>query len=109
KKHDKEKGLVVYELLETLKGQNPKGMSFRHAIRKGFDGAKPIWDWVLGRGGMGIVYEARRLAQPQGGAQGTQRRWTNEPSSSSRACCSTLGGGGSRSNAAHPLSNGTCD
>src|SRR5262245_40441353 len=46
KKHDKEKGVVIYEVVETLKGQNPKGMSFRHAIRKDFDGAKPIFDWI---------------------------------------------------------------
>jgi len=46
KKHDKEKGVVVYEVIEILKGENPKGMSFKHAIRKDADGAKPIFDWV---------------------------------------------------------------
>ena len=51
KKHDKEKGVIVYEVIETLKGENPKGMSFKHAIRmdairKDADGAKPIFDWV---------------------------------------------------------------
>jgi hypothetical protein len=46
KKHDKEKGVVVYEVVETLKGENPKGMSFKHAIRKDIDGVKPIYDWV---------------------------------------------------------------
>jgi hypothetical protein len=46
KKHDKDKGVIVYELVETLKGQNPKGMSFKHAIRKDFDGVKPIFEWV---------------------------------------------------------------
>ena len=45
-KHDKEKGVVVYEVVETLKGENPKGMSFKHAIGKGADGVKPIFDWV---------------------------------------------------------------
>ena len=50
-KHDKEKGVIVYEVIETLKGENPKGMSFKHAIRmdairKDADGAKPIFDWV---------------------------------------------------------------
>jgi hypothetical protein len=46
KKHDKEKRVIVYEVIKTLKGKNPKGMSFKHAIRKGADGAKPIFDWV---------------------------------------------------------------
>ena len=46
KKHDKEKGVIVYEVVETLKGQNPKGMSFKHAIGKQTAGTKPIFDWV---------------------------------------------------------------
>jgi hypothetical protein len=46
KKHDKEKGVIVYEVAEMLKGKNPKGMSFRHAIPKESAGTKPIFDWV---------------------------------------------------------------
>src|SRR5258708_33960885 len=46
KKHDTEKGVVVYEVVKTLKGKNPKGMSFKHAIRKDAGGVKPIFDWV---------------------------------------------------------------
>src|SRR5262245_56961018 len=46
KKHDKEKGVIVYELTDTLKGMNPKGMSFRHSIGKETEGTKPIFDWV---------------------------------------------------------------
>ena len=46
KKHNKEKGVVVYEVVETLKGENPRGMSFKHAIRKDADGVKPIFDWI---------------------------------------------------------------
>jgi hypothetical protein len=46
KKHDKKKGIVVYELAETFKGENPKGMSFRHTIPVDLSGAKPIFDWV---------------------------------------------------------------
>jgi hypothetical protein len=46
KKHDKEKGSIVYELAETLKGENKKGVSFRHAIPTDTAGAKPIFDWV---------------------------------------------------------------
>jgi hypothetical protein len=45
-KHDKEKGVIVYDLVETLKGKNPKGMSFKHAIGKGVAEAKPIFDWA---------------------------------------------------------------
>jgi hypothetical protein len=45
KRHDKHKGVIVYDLVETLKGKNPKGMSFKHAIRN-VAGAKPIFDWV---------------------------------------------------------------
>jgi hypothetical protein len=43
---DREKGVVVYEVLEQLKGQKPRNMSFRHVIRKDADGVKPILDWV---------------------------------------------------------------
>jgi len=46
KKFDKEKGVIVYEVAETLKGKNPKGMSFKHAIPRDTDGAKPIFDWL---------------------------------------------------------------
>jgi hypothetical protein len=46
KKYDREKGVIVYEVSETVKGNNPKGMSFKHALRKDADGAKPIFDWV---------------------------------------------------------------
>ena len=46
KKYDKEKGVIVYEVAETLKGKNPEGMSFKHAIRKEAAGVKPILDWV---------------------------------------------------------------
>jgi hypothetical protein len=46
RKHDKAKGLIVYEVTETLKGANPKGMSFRHALGKVAARAKPIFDWV---------------------------------------------------------------
>lgn len=55
KKHDKEKGVVVYELAETLKGTNPKGMSFRHAIGKETEATKPIFDWV-GDGKQAVMF-----------------------------------------------------
>jgi hypothetical protein len=46
KKHDKDKGVIVYELAETLKGKNPERLSFKHAIPKENAGVKPIFDWV---------------------------------------------------------------
>ena len=45
-KHDNEKGVIVYAVIETLKGEKPKNMSFKHAIRKDTDGTKPIFNWV---------------------------------------------------------------
>jgi hypothetical protein len=50
-------------LIETLKGRNPKGMSFRHAIRKDFDGAKPILDWAGdGKQAVMFTFEGARIA-----------------------------------------------
>lgn len=46
KKHDKEKGVIVYELVETLKGDKPKEDTFKHVIPKDASGTKAIFDWV---------------------------------------------------------------
>jgi hypothetical protein len=46
KKYDKEKGVVVFEVVESLKGDNNKIKSFKHAIRTDAEGVKPIFDWV---------------------------------------------------------------
>jgi hypothetical protein len=46
KKHDKEKGVIVYEAAETLKGKTADGASFRHAIGQETNKTKPIFDWV---------------------------------------------------------------
>jgi len=46
KKHDKAKGVIVYEAVETLKGKTPDGKTFRHAIAGDPKGTKPILDWV---------------------------------------------------------------
>jgi hypothetical protein len=63
KKYDKEKGVVVYEVVETLKGKNLKGMSFKHAIREDADGVKPIFDWVEdGKRGVMFTIEGGRIA-----------------------------------------------
>jgi hypothetical protein len=46
KKHDKEKGVIVYEAAETLKGKTADGTSFKQAIGKETEATKPIYDWV---------------------------------------------------------------
>ncbi len=46
KKHDKEKGVIVYEVADTLKGKSEKEMPFKHVIPAETKGAKPIFDWV---------------------------------------------------------------
>jgi hypothetical protein len=46
KKHDREKGVIVYEAAETLKGKTPGGTSFKHAIDKESKETRPIFDWV---------------------------------------------------------------
>jgi hypothetical protein len=46
KKHDKEKGIIVFEAAETLKGKTPEGTTFKHVIGKENKATKPIFDWV---------------------------------------------------------------
>ena len=46
KKHDKEKGVIVFEAVDTLKGKTPEGTVFKHVIGKADKGTKPIFDWV---------------------------------------------------------------
>jgi hypothetical protein len=46
KKHDKEKGVIVFEATETLKGKTQEGTLFKHVIDKEAKGTKPILDWV---------------------------------------------------------------
>ena len=41
-KFDAESGVIVYEVVESLKGQERKGMSFRHSIPKGTAGSAPM-------------------------------------------------------------------
>jgi hypothetical protein len=63
KKHDKDKGVVVYEVTETLKGKAPAGMSFRHAIGKVSERSRPIFDWVAdGKKAVMFTIEGRELA-----------------------------------------------
>jgi hypothetical protein len=46
KKYDNEKGVIIFEATETLKGSTPDGMTFKHVIGKEDKGTKPIFDWV---------------------------------------------------------------
>lgn len=46
KKHDKERGVIVFEASETLKGKTPAGATFKHVIGKEDKATKPIFDWV---------------------------------------------------------------
>lgn len=63
KKHDKEKGVIVYEAADTLKGKTPEGASSKHAIGKETKGAKPIFDWVAdGKRAVMFTIEGRELA-----------------------------------------------
>jgi hypothetical protein len=55
KKYDKEKGVVLFEVVETLKGKNPRITSFRHAIRKDTARVKPILDWA-GEGKRAVAF-----------------------------------------------------
>lgn len=45
-KFDAEKGVIVYAVAETLKGESKIVKSFKHSIPRGTAGAKPIFDWV---------------------------------------------------------------
>jgi len=46
KKYDKEKGVIVFELAESLKGEKSQLTSFRHVIRADAQGTKPVLDWA---------------------------------------------------------------
>jgi hypothetical protein len=46
KEFDKEKGVIVYEVVEKLKGKESLAKSFKHAIGKPTDESKPIFDWL---------------------------------------------------------------
>jgi hypothetical protein len=46
KKFDKDKGVIVYEVAESLKGEKSKVTSYQHVIRAEAGGAKSILDWV---------------------------------------------------------------
>ncbi|HEV3258203.1 MAG TPA: hypothetical protein VG013_15065 [Gemmataceae bacterium] len=45
-KQDKEKGVIVFEVAESLKGEKSQITSFKHVIRTSTEGTKPILDWA---------------------------------------------------------------
>jgi len=59
KKYDMEKGVIVFEVTETLKGKTPDGATFKHVIGKEDKGTKPIFNWVAdGKQAMMFTIEA---------------------------------------------------
>jgi hypothetical protein len=45
-KHDKEKGVIVFEVAETLKGEKSRITSFQHVLRADAEGVQPVLDWI---------------------------------------------------------------
>src|SRR5262245_27643622 len=45
-KHNKEKGVILFEVAESLKGHSSQITSFKHVIRTDAEGVKPILDWA---------------------------------------------------------------
>ncbi len=45
-KLNKEKGVIVFEMAQSLKGEKSQITSFKHVIRTDTEGAKPILDWA---------------------------------------------------------------
>jgi hypothetical protein len=63
RKHDKEKGIIVYEAAETLKGKSPRAASFKHIVGKKTKDTKPIYDWVaVGKQAVMFTIEGGEIA-----------------------------------------------
>jgi hypothetical protein len=45
-KFDKEKGVIVFEVADSLKGEKSQITSFKHVLRGEASGTKPILDWL---------------------------------------------------------------
>ena len=66
-KHNKEKGVIVFEVVESLKGQDSQIASFKHLIRTEAAGVKPILDWVDdGKTAVMFAFEGKRGVNPAG-------------------------------------------
>jgi hypothetical protein len=55
KKFDKEKGIIVFDEAESLKGPKSQTKSFKHVMRTDAEGVKPILDW-LGNGKRAVMF-----------------------------------------------------
>jgi hypothetical protein len=63
KKFDKEKRIILFEVVETLKGENKRITSFRHVLRADAERVKPIRDWVgEGKRAVAFTIESPTLA-----------------------------------------------
>lgn len=61
KKYNKEKGVILFEATETLKGKTPDGTTFKQVIGQEDKGTKPIFDWVAdGKQAMMFTIETGR-------------------------------------------------
>jgi hypothetical protein len=63
-KVNKEKGIVAFEVAETLKGEKSQITSYRHLIRTDAEGTKPIFDWAE-EGKKAVMFS---IESPPGGA-----------------------------------------
>ena len=45
-KHDREKGVILFEVMESFKDRKAQIDSFKHVLRTEAEGVKPILDWV---------------------------------------------------------------
>ena len=45
-KHDKDKGVIIFDVAESFKGQKSQTTSLRHVIRGNAERIKPIIDWL---------------------------------------------------------------
>src|SRR5262245_57831284 len=66
-KFDKEKGVIIFEVKESLKKQDTSIKSFRHVIRTDVEGAKLILDWMdKGKKAIAFSIETKEGFAPMG-------------------------------------------
>jgi hypothetical protein len=66
-KYNKEKGVIDFEVMDSLKGGKSQITSFRHVLRANPVGTKPILDWV-GEGKLAMMFFIE--SQPGGPMRG---------------------------------------
>jgi hypothetical protein len=55
KKYNKDKGILIFEVMDLLKGMNLRKLPIRHVVRAEATGVKPILDWV-GEGKQAVAF-----------------------------------------------------